>query len=61
MKSLILTLSILAAALCCSVGLTAAMAPGSPPMKCEPTPEDHLGPFYEPNAPLRSKVGKGTF
>ncbi len=59
MKSLILTLSILAAALCCSVGLTAAMAPGSPPMKCEPTHEDHLGPFYEPNAPLRSKVGEG--
>jgi protocatechuate 3,4-dioxygenase beta subunit len=27
--------------------------------KCEPTPADHLGPFYEPDAPVRSSVGKG--
>jgi len=27
--------------------------------KCQPTPADMEGPFYEPNAPVRSSVGKG--
>jgi protocatechuate 3,4-dioxygenase beta subunit len=27
--------------------------------KCEPTPTDYLGPFYEADAPVRSSVGKG--
>jgi protocatechuate 3,4-dioxygenase beta subunit len=27
--------------------------------KCPPTPPDLLGPFYEPNAPLRAAVGEG--
>jgi protocatechuate 3,4-dioxygenase beta subunit len=27
--------------------------------KCQPTPADYLGPFYEANAPVRSRVGKG--
>jgi protocatechuate 3,4-dioxygenase beta subunit len=26
---------------------------------CEPTPPDMLGPFYEPNAPVRTSVGSG--
>jgi protocatechuate 3,4-dioxygenase beta subunit len=26
---------------------------------CQPTPPDALGPFYEPDAPLRSSVGEG--
>jgi protocatechuate 3,4-dioxygenase beta subunit len=26
---------------------------------CEPTPPDALGPFYKPEAPLRTSVGKG--
>ncbi len=26
---------------------------------CEPTPEDEMGPFYRPGAPLRSKIGDG--
>jgi protocatechuate 3,4-dioxygenase beta subunit len=26
---------------------------------CRPTPPDSLGPFYEPDAPVRSKVGSG--
>jgi protocatechuate 3,4-dioxygenase beta subunit len=27
--------------------------------KCPPTPQDEIGPFYRPNAPLRSKIGSG--
>ena len=27
--------------------------------KCEPTLADYLGPYYEPDAPVRSSVGKG--
>ena len=27
--------------------------------KCEPTPADYLGPYYKPDAPVRSSVGKG--
>ena len=27
--------------------------------KCDPTPVDYLGPYYEPDAPVRSRVGKG--
>lgn len=27
--------------------------------KCQPTAYDEIGPFYRPNAPLRSTVGKG--
>ena len=26
---------------------------------CKPTPRDAMGPFYEPDAPLRTKVGEG--
>jgi protocatechuate 3,4-dioxygenase beta subunit len=28
-------------------------------LKCKPTRQDALGPFYKPNAPLRAIVGKG--
>lgn len=28
---------------------------------CQPTPPDSLGPFYKPDAPVRSTVGKGYF
>ncbi len=34
--------------------LQAAAAP-----KCSPTPQDEIGPFYRPNAPIRSAIGKG--
>jgi protocatechuate 3,4-dioxygenase beta subunit len=27
--------------------------------KCPPTPQDEIGPFYRPNAPVRSKIGSG--
>ncbi len=42
----------LIAALVTPVGSAAAPA-------CPATAEDMLGPFYEPNAPVRSTVGKG--
>lgn len=29
------------------------------PWKCAPTPHDEIGPFYRPNAPVRSKIGSG--
>ncbi|BCR06217.1 hypothetical protein DESUT3_32860 [Desulfuromonas versatilis] len=39
------------------------LAAGSPaaeePVRCEPTRPDALGPFYEPGAPLRARVGSG--
>ena len=28
-------------------------------VKCQPTPPDYLGPFYEAGAPIRSSVGRG--
>jgi protocatechuate 3,4-dioxygenase beta subunit len=42
-------------------GLASAAAPTRSVAEpaCPPTPEDMLGPFYEPNAPVRSKVGTG--
>jgi protocatechuate 3,4-dioxygenase beta subunit len=47
--SSILALSILI----CHQGATDTMA------ACNPTPQDALGPFYKPNAPMRSSVGQG--
>jgi protocatechuate 3,4-dioxygenase beta subunit len=32
---------------------------GARSASCEPTPPDMLGPFYEPNAPVRTSVGSG--
>jgi len=29
------------------------------PANCEPTPPDMLGPYYEPDAPVRTSVGSG--
>ena len=42
-------------------GLAGAAAPVRPlaAPACPPTSGDMLGPFYEPNAPVRSKVGTG--
>jgi protocatechuate 3,4-dioxygenase beta subunit len=38
----------------------AAAPPGSDELAgCEPTRPDMLGPFYEPNAPVRTSVGSG--
>jgi protocatechuate 3,4-dioxygenase beta subunit len=42
------------------LGLTLAVS-SSPQAasSCRPTPPDSLGPFYEPGAPVRSKIGSG--
>ena len=45
------------------IGITAAFlitdAPVMAAQKCQPTPGDEIGPFYRPNAPLRSTIGSG--
>jgi len=38
-------------------GLVLAAAGEDP--RCPPTPAEPLGPFYEPNAPVRERVGQG--
>ena len=45
------------------VALTGGVAPtaGSSPSACAPTRADSLGPYYEPGAPVRSKVGTGGY
>ena len=42
-------------------GIAAVLAPGASAAApaCPPTPADMLGPFYEPNAPVQSSVGRG--
>jgi protocatechuate 3,4-dioxygenase beta subunit len=40
---------------------SAASGAGSAPSACTPTRADALGPFYEPGAPVRSKVGTGGY
>jgi protocatechuate 3,4-dioxygenase beta subunit len=34
-------------------------AAGGEPADCKPTQPDMLGPFYEPGAPVRTRVGRG--
>lgn len=49
-------------AACCLAGLlccAAQAAPADNADRCPPTPQDALGPFYKPGAPIRSEVGKG--
>lgn len=38
--------------------LTSAIATAEA-RRCSPTPHDEIGPFYRPNAPLRSSIGHG--
>ncbi len=39
--------------------LALAAAAAAAEWRCRPTPADALGPFYQPNAPVRASVGKG--
>ena len=48
----LLVLGVVAAPLAAPAGSTGAS-------RCAPTRADQLGPFYEPGAPVRSKVGSG--
>jgi protocatechuate 3,4-dioxygenase beta subunit len=40
---------------------SAASGAGSAPSSCTPTRSDSLGPYYDPGAPVRSKVGTGGY
>lgn len=55
------TAVILAGTLGAISALLAGAAPAGTDARdtCRPTPADALGPFYEPGAPLRAKVGSG--
>ncbi len=46
---------------CVSLGLMLLASEGAAGKEavCPPTPADYLGPFYEPDAPVRSSVGSG--
>ena len=49
----------LAALLLAMLALTAGPADSGAAQRCPPTRADALGPFYEPGAPVRSRVGTG--
>jgi protocatechuate 3,4-dioxygenase beta subunit len=42
-----------------TIGVILIMATLSGASTCKPTPADQLGPFYKPNAPVRTSVGTG--
>jgi protocatechuate 3,4-dioxygenase beta subunit len=42
-----------------SPGSVSAQGNGEQAFRCKPTKPDQLGPMYEPNAPVRSRVGTG--
>ena len=50
---------VLVLALSTAVGVPSAAGDASTVASCPPTRADALGPFYEPGAPVRSKVGTG--
>jgi protocatechuate 3,4-dioxygenase beta subunit len=41
------------------IALSGTTASGAAPSPCRTTSPDSLGPFYEPGAPVRGKVGSG--
>ena len=60
MKNIGILNMVLATAGCASLALFAvAVAGAAPEWQCRPTPADALGPFYQPNAPVRASVGQG--
>jgi protocatechuate 3,4-dioxygenase beta subunit len=60
MSALLLTISMALLALSAgSPGSVSAEEPKEQTFRCKPTKPDQLGPMYEPNAPVRTSVGKG--
>ena len=53
MRAVVVFLAFAIAAACVTAGVAA------PSRNCTPTRADSLGPFYEPGAPRRAKVGSG--
>lgn len=47
------------ALLCCVAMLMPAAGTAAGARKCPPTKPDEVGPFYRPDAPVRSKIGTG--
>ena len=52
-------MKLLAAMALAALMLVAAASAAFGAKACPPTPSDEIGPFYRPNAPLRSKIGTG--
>ena len=52
-------MKLLAAMALAALMLVAAASAAFGAKSCPPTPADEIGPFYRPNAPLRSKIGSG--
>lgn len=42
-----------------AVSLHAAWPVNVDARRCKPTPHDEIGPYYKPDAPLRTKIGEG--
>lgn len=58
MKAIVLGLCLVAQMVLANSPMTAGAA-SAEGYRCPPTREDEMGPFYRPNAPLRSKIGSG--
>src|SRR5512137_1070735 len=41
------------------LALTVLLSGKAEANRCTPTPHDEIGPFYRPNAPVRSQIGTG--
>lgn len=57
MKMLRIMVSVMIGVISVALLLPGADAAAAP--ECAPTPHDEIGPFYRPNAPVRSVIGKG--
>lgn len=57
MKLLRISIQVFAGLFFTMLLLPALQASAAP--KCAPTPQDEIGPFYRPNAPVRAAIGKG--
>lgn len=49
-----------AVAILLTPAVTASRGSAADSFACSPTELDEIGPFYRPNAPLRSRIGTGS-